>query len=212
MIDKIKIAVVTDNHPVDMIAFTRMFNSFEGVESYVQSLEMLAKDEANWNAYDVVVYYNLSFDLDDYKGSVRKYYEKHLGKTKQGILLLHHGVLSYRDPIWDGPSGVKNREFKYHWNQTMRYDILIEDHPIVQGLSSFTMVDESYEMEEPLLYGSKALITVDHPLSMKTIAWTREYGQSRVFCYTSGHDISAYGDMNFLKILYRGILWCAWQI
>lgn len=207
----LKVAIITDNHPVDIIAFTNMFRAFPGIDPYVQSLEMLAKDRENWGAYDVVVYYNLSFDIDAYGGSVKTYYNEHLGKTNQGILLLHHGIMSYRRPEWDGPSGLRDRAFTYHWDQTLTYQIASPNHPIVKGLKPFTMVDESYEMLEPEP-DNELVLTTEHPLSAKAVAWTRQFGRSKVFCYVSGHDQCAYNNENFREILRRGIFWCAGRI
>jgi type 1 glutamine amidotransferase len=44
---------------------------------------------------------------------------------------------------------------------------------------------------------------------MKTIAWTRQYKNARVFCYQSGHDNQAYANPNFRKVVARGIHWLA---
>ncbi len=70
------------------------------------------------------------------------------------------------------------------------------------------MVDEAYAMEA-IAGDSEILLTADHPLSMKAIAWTREYGRARVFCYQSGHDGQAYRNPSFRTVLARGIRWTA---
>jgi type 1 glutamine amidotransferase len=57
--------------------------------------------------------------------------------------------------------------------------------------------------------GSDVLLTTVHPESMKTIAWTRQYKNARVFCYQSGHDNQAYANPNFRKVVARGIHWLA---
>ena len=70
------------------------------------------------------------------------------------------------------------------------------------------MVDETYEMVEPAA-NNVVLITAEHPRSMRAIAWTRQYKNSRVFCYQSGHDAVAYKNPNFQAILHKGMLWAA---
>jgi type 1 glutamine amidotransferase len=50
---------------------------------------------------------------------------------------------------------------------------------------------------------------VDHPKSMKHLAWTRTYQRSRVFCCQSGHGPAAWEDVNFREVLRRGIFWSA---
>ena len=59
---------------------------------------------------------------------------------------------------------------------------------------------------------SHVLLTTNHPKSMRTIAWTRQVGQARVFCLESGHDRVTFADPNFQVMLGRGIAWAANQI
>ncbi len=59
---------------------------------------------------------------------------------------------------------------------------------------------------------SNVLLTVAHPQSMKTIAWTRRYKNARVFCYVLGHDNQAWTDSNFRTVLTRGIQWAAGKL
>lgn len=210
---KLKAAIITEFHPIDMVEFHKLFWSFEEFDCYVQSFDMFVTDEKNRDTYDVVVYYNLSRPLlaDDHK--IRRYLEDKLGSTKQGILLLHHAILCY--PGWDlfkDLTGITDRKFKYHWDQTVKYDIADTEHPITRGMKHFAMIDETYEMEDPDVSLVTPLITADHPLSMKNIAWTRQYKNSRVFCYASGHDDMAYNDVHFKEVLRRGMLWCSNQI
>lgn len=214
MSQKLKAAIITECHPVDMIEFHKLFWSFVDFECYVQSFDMFASDNKNNEKYDVVVYYNLSIPTPEKENLIRKYIENKMGSTNQGILLLHHAICCY--PEWDGVwtelTGIRNRKFKYYWNQTVRYDIKDDSHPITKGLSPWTMIDETYTMQEPETENSTVLITADHPNSIKNIAWTRQYKNSRVFCYESGHDDLAYKNVNFKEILKRGMLWCSNQI
>ena len=80
-------------------------------------------------------------------------------------------------------------------------------HPITDGLEDFTLVDETYIIGEPQEEGNTILITTNNPVSIKNIAWVRQYEKSRVFCYASGHDGQSYKDVSFRKVLKNGILW-----
>ena len=73
------------------------------------------------------------------------------------------------------------------------------------------MIDETYTMADAG-EGSKILLTTDHANSMKTLGWTRQYKNARVFCFESGHDNQTWIDPNFRKILHHGVLWCARRI
>ncbi|MBB6733468.1 ThuA domain-containing protein [Cohnella zeiphila] len=211
MSDKLKAAVITEWHPVEMIPFQRLFREFEEFETYVQSLDIFCQDKDN-EQYDVVVYYNLSIPTPEADDARRKYLEERLGRSGQGIVLLHHAILNYGEwPLWTDVAGVSDRSFKYYWEQTVRYDPTPADHPITRGLRPFAMIDETYTMAEPNP-DNEILLTADHPNSMKAIAWTRQYKNSRVFCYQSGHDDFAYRDPNFQGLLRRGMLWCAGRL
>jgi type 1 glutamine amidotransferase len=70
------------------------------------------------------------------------------------------------------------------------------------------MVDEIYTANDANS-SSQVLITTSHRRSMETIAWVRQFGASRVFCFQSGHDDAAYSNVNFREVLARGIRWCA---
>lgn len=210
---KLKAAIITENHPIDVLEFHKLVNELEDFDCYVQSLDLFVADEKNQDTYDVVVYYNLSRPALADDSKIRKYFEEKLGSTKQGIFLLHHALLCY--PTWDlwtELTGIEDRRFKYHWDQTVKYDIANSEHPITEGLKAWAMLDETYELQEPKEEGTTTLITAEHPLSIKNIAWTRQYKNSRIFCYASGHDDCAYNDTNFKEVLKRGMLWCANQI
>jgi len=212
MKDKIKVAVITEWHPINVINFYKLFDSFDEFECYIQALELIAEDKSNIKEYDVLVFYNLSLAQPEAETARRVFSEKYLGSTGQGIFLLHHGILNYPDwPLWNRISGLESREFKYYQDQTVQFNIADPNHPITQDLSSWTMDDETYTLNEPN-EDCNVLITTEHPLSLKSIAWTRQYKKSRVFCYASGHDNLAYSNENFREVVKKGILWAANKI
>jgi uncharacterized protein len=212
MAEKLKIAVITEWHPIDVIAFHTLFKSFDEFECYFQALESIADDDVNRAKYDALVFYNLSLKQPESGTAIRRFSEEYLGTTKQGIFLLHHGMLSYSDwPLYDKITGLPDRNFKYHQNQTVRFDIADAGHPITRGMKPWTMKDETYTLPEPD-ETCHVILTAEHPLSLKSIAWTRQYNQSPVFAYASGHDDLAYTDPNFMEIVRRGVLWCAGKL
>ena len=205
----LKVAVVTENHPIDMFAFCGMLREFGNVDYYVQSIDLLAADEKNLPQYDAFLFYNLSIDPPENE-QVSRFVNTYLGSTSQGIVLLHHAVCCYPGlQAWTEMTGIVDRSFKYHWDQSGVCRIASGEHPIVRGMEDFDLDDETYTMEEPSEEGTEVLITVDHPVSMSTIAWTRNYGRSRVLNYVSGHDDAAYFNLSFLQVLRRGLEWTA---
>lgn len=212
---KRKVAVIVECHPYDIVNFQKMLWSFHDCECYVQPFELFIEDVKNQDNYDCVLYYSMSLPLPE-EGSLKKMYlEEKLGETKQGIILLHHALLSFpRWELYTQVSGVKVRceeSFKYHQNERVDQHIVGKGHPVVAGVEDFTLVDETYEIGEPMEEGNEVLIETTNTSGIRKIAWTRTYKNSRVFCYASGHDNRVYADENFQKIIHQAILWVSGQ-
>jgi uncharacterized protein len=211
----IKIAVVTGSHPFDVINFHNLFRSMNGIDTYIQHLNDFAcSPQEVRDSYDVCLFYHFVLDLPTdegipwYSGTPRTALQ-HLGNRDQGIVVLHHAILAYQDwPVWNDLVGIHNRKWDNHTDQVLDLHINNPVHPITQGLNDWRMGDETYTMADTS-GDSTILLTVDHPVSMKTMAWTRHYKNSRVFCYQSGHDNQAYSNPNYRTLLERGIKWTA---
>lgn len=211
----VKVAVITGRHGYDVPNFHQLFRSMSGVDAYIQHMEdFVTSAEQARQSYDVILFYFMprkgpgAADLTPYEKRLIGMLER-LGETNQGIVVLHHAILSYRDwPVWSEIVGIDDRKFGYHPGQTLRIDIADADHPITAGLQPWEMGDETYTMDDAGA-GSTVLLTTDHPKSMKTIGWTRQHEKARVFCLASGHDNVTWADTNFREVLRRGINWCA---
>jgi len=211
---KIKTAVVTGRHPYDVPNFYAVFKNIPEIDFYPQHLEDFISDSAaNRDQYDVVVFYNFHQETP---GNEQNWWEKnmkdsleHLGETKQGILLLHHAILAFPNwDVWANICGIKDRKFSFYVGETVKTEIAKPDHPITKGVTTWEMVDETYLMRDAE-EGCEVLLTTDNPKSMKTLAWTRQYKNSKVFCYEGGHDNRTYSDPNFRKVIANGIKWLA---
>lgn len=217
--DKIKTAVVTGRHPFDVPALHEAFRSIPEIDFYPQHMEDFVSDAGkvrDW--YDVVVFYNFHQETP---GDEQGWWEKaaresleRLGETRQGLLVLHHALLAYKQwPLWNALTGVQERTFGYYMNQPLRVQVADAAHPITQGLADWDMVDETYTMADARPEdGNTVLLTTNHPLSMKTLAWTRQYKNARVFCWQSGHDGLTFSNPSFRTVLSRGIRWLAGRV
>jgi hypothetical protein len=216
--DAIQVAVITGGHPFDVPSFHRLFRSLRGVNAMIQHLDDFASSPVSVrDGYDAVLFYLMMMPtpvnegLPGYSGRPKEALE-HLGATRQGIFVLHHALLAYPQwPVWSEIVGIENRKFGYHPNQKFRVDVVKPDHPIVKGMPAWDMTDETYSMADAG-EGSEVLLSVDHPKSMKTIGWTRQYKQSRVFCLALGHDNTAYANPGFREVVRRGLRWCAGRL
>ncbi|MBM3236391.1 ThuA domain-containing protein [Candidatus Poribacteria bacterium] len=216
--EKVKVAVITGGHGYDVINFHKLFRSIQDADIYIQHIDDFCQSpEQVRDSYDAVLFYIMMMNtpvdegLPWYAGKPRTALE-HLGETEQGIWVLHHAILAYPQwPVWDEIVGIQGRSFGFHVGQTIKVEIANPEHPITQGLKSWEMVDETYTMNDAGA-DSEILLTVDHPKSMKTIAWARNYKNARVFCDESGHSDEAWSDSNFRKVVSRGIQWVARRI
>jgi len=212
--DPLKVAVVTGGHAYDVIKFHKLWQSLAGIEAYIQHIDdFAAASPAVRAGYEVVVFYIMMMagptdeGLPGYRGRPKAALEE-LGRAEQGIVVLHHALLAYPDwPVWDEVVGLAGRQLAgYEHDETMAIKVSDRAHPITQGISDWTMVDETYDMADA---GSdnQILLTVNQANSMNTLAWAHQYQASRVFCFQSGHDHQAWEDETFREILKRGIAW-----
>jgi type 1 glutamine amidotransferase len=136
-----------------------------------------------------------------------------LGESEQGLFFLHHGMLAFWEwQLWSDIVGVHHPgRFGYSIGETVHVQVADPSHPVTEGLQPWTMIDEVYELDNAGP-GSHVLLITDHPKSMRTLAWTRQHENSRVFVTALGHDKVAYADPNFRSIVLRGIQWAAGRI
>lgn len=212
----INLAVITGAKSHNVVAFHRLFHSLENITSYIQHFDdFAASPEVVRDWYDAILFFFFFQDhptdteLPGYSGQPKSALER-LGKTKQGIIVLHHALLAFPGwPIWDAIVGSDKREL-IHYKHDEKLNLFVQDHAhmITRGLADWTMTDETYLMADA---GNDhhCLMKTDHPQSMKTIAWVHQHQASRVFCLQSGHDEQTWEDQNFRQLLQRGILWCA---
>jgi uncharacterized protein len=213
--ETLNVAVVTGGHAFDVVGFHELFHSLPGINPIIQHMDDFATTpDSVRNVYDVIVLYHYLLDgptdesLPWYSGKPRTVQER-LGETSQGIVVLHHTVLAYPEwSLWNELVGIRDRSFSYHPDQRFEVKVASSNHPITQGLNTWTMTDETYRMVSAG-EDSQILLTTDHADSLTSLAWTRQYKQSRVFCTTLGHDRSAWEEPCFRTLLGQGIHWCS---
>jgi len=203
----LRVGVVTGGHTYDVLNFHKLFRTLPGVDAYIQHMEdFAATPEAVRDQYDVVLFYHML--MQNPPPAPAKAALEHLGAGEQGIVVMHHALLAYPQwAVWSEVVGIADRKFGFHYNQQVQVRVANAQHPITRGVASWEMTDETYTMADAG-EGSEILLTTEHPRSMKTLAWTRTYKKSRVFCFESGHDNSAWSGVGFREVLRRGIQWC----
>ena len=207
----IPVAVVTGSHDFDVPGFQRMLDSIPGSECYLQDLDNFVADLGQFNdRYKAVVFYNFHQPTpvasDRLGASIIDVIDR-LAENGQGLLILHHAILAFpKWEVWNQIVGISDRSFGYDPGQVLQTDISLADHPITSGLQPWQMIDETYSMNDAG-DDSQVILTTDHPKSMQFLGWTRQYKNSRVFCYQSGHDNQVFADDNFRRVMAQGIDW-----
>jgi uncharacterized protein len=133
------------------------------------------------------------------------------------------GVHSATDTFYSWPDYLKliGGYFNGHpWHQTVRIAIVDPSDPLVGFLgASLQITDEIYQISDFDYEGSHVLLRLDETsvdLNQSGVrrrfygwplAWTRAYGQGRVFYMALGHDEAVWRDPRYQRILLNAILW-----
>ena len=141
-----------------------------------------------------------------------------MGRGDQGIFILHHALTAFPHwPFWLELCGMGDTTRalrpgpESRTDQKLSIQVVDPSHPITVGISDWEMIDEVYNFPDAA-EDSHVLLTTEHPECMRTIAWTRSYRDSRVFCLQSGHDNQTFADPHFRMMVERGALWAADRI
>jgi type 1 glutamine amidotransferase len=87
------------------------------------------------------------------------------------------------------------------------YQVSVVDpaHPITEGLTEFMVRDEQYILDyDPRVH---VLCAALHRGAAMPVAWTKAWGQGRVFYLALGHDPAACQHETFRLLLQRGARW-----
>ena len=135
------------------------------------------------------------------------------------------GVHSATDTFYTWPDylDLVGGYFNGHpWHQAVTIEVVDPGDPLVAFLgNSLQVEDEIYQISDFDYRGSRVLLRLD-PRSVdlgKTgvhqrfygwpLAWTRFYGEGRVFYTALGHEPSVWQDVRYQRILTNAILWSA---
>jgi hypothetical protein len=133
------------------------------------------------------------------------------------------GVHSATDTFYTWPDylDLVGGYFNGHpWHQAVTIEVVDPSNPLVAFLgNSLQVEDEIYQISDFDYRGSRVLLRLD-PRSVdlgKTgvhqrfygwpLAWTRFYGEGRVFYTALGHEPSVWQDARYQRILTNAILW-----
>jgi type 1 glutamine amidotransferase len=90
---------------------------------------------------------------------------------------------------------------------THQVEMAATPSPITDGLPTITVTTEQYYcLVDP---ANTVLATMDVNGVEMPVAWTKQYGQGRVFYCSLGHSVDILSDPTTLELVTRGTLWAA---
>ena len=154
----------------------------------------------NLDPYDLIVFYYTIGEISD---AQKNGLLNHIASGK-GYVGIHSAADSFREcPEYRAMVGG-------HFTTHPRYrdyqvNVVDSEHPITEGLDEFMVTDEQYilDYDRRVHVLASALWKGD----AMPVAWTKSWGNGRVFYLALGHDANACQHEMFGTLLQRGALW-----
>ena len=215
---KRNILIVSGGHGLVPQSFFEMFSSYDNItyELISHPLANLFFNNEFTDTYDAFVFWDIGREISEEQ---KQDFINMLDKGK-GCVFLHHSIMSYQD--WDeyekilGGRYLHEAEMKdgelildtllWELDQNINVKIADKTHPVIKGISDFTVNDETYKN---LRLGDSVhvLMTTDNPKNSKDIAWTNHYGNSKIVYIQLGHGNSIFENKNYQKLVHQAIEW-----
>ena len=216
--DPVRVLLITGGHDFDKEPFYAFMESLQGITvsevKHPNALTMFRPE--NRNLYDVVLLYDMPNTINEQE----KNDFMDCLKEGKGLVVWHHSYCSYQDwpeyqtiasgryheRPWTDDDGVPQPASKFKHDVQLRVNVADTEHPVTKGIADFDIIDEAY-LYGVINPGVHVLLTADNPYCMPSIAWTNNYGKSKVATILLGHDNRAWTNPSFVKLLTQAILW-----
>jgi len=219
--EEIKVLLITGGHGFEKEPFFQMINDLPGVTydtvEHPNAHAMLKADKIE--PYDVVLLYDMPKEISE---EAQQDFIAMLKKGK-GLVALHHAFCSYdfwpeytkiiggryHHFPWER-NGVEQPVSKYKHDVEMNIKVEDDSHPVIKGITDFSIIDEAYGLTE-ILPSVHPLLSTNEPSSGPLVCWTNKYADARIVTLTLGHDIQAWENPSFRKVLSQAIEWVSNQ-
>lgn len=166
-------------------------------------------ENADWaKGFDVVIHDECSSDVKE-----MPYVENILNAHKNGVAAvnLHCAMHCYRTGTDDWFQFVGIHSTGHGPQKPIDVTFIEKDHAISRGLENWTTINEElynnvrvFETSKPLARGRQ---DTGKKVDDFVVAWAHDYGKSRVFSTTLGHNTDTVADARYLDLVSRGLLW-----
>ena len=163
---------------------------------------------------DVLVRYDLIPNMpeEEKRNNLRAFVE-----SGKGVVVLHHAIIDHQAWPWWYEDVVGGRYLldpadgmpasKARHEERMRVTVA-KKHPVTEGLSDFTIEDETYKgmWISPKV---QVLLTTDNPNNDGPLAWLGTHPKARVVYIQLGHGSLAHRNPNYQRLVRNAVLWAA---
>ena len=216
--EPVRVLLVTGGHGFDKEPFYEFVHSLPGIAvtevKHPDALAMFRPE--NRASFDVVLFYDMPKDISEQE---KKDFVDCLNEGK-GMVVWHHAYCSYQDwaeyqniiggryheKPWTDNQGVDQPASTYQHDAQIRVKVVDPEHPVTKGIKDFDILDETYGggSVNPEVH---VLLATDDPTSTPFVAWTNQYGKSKIVTILLGHDNHAWTNPDFVKLLTQAIRW-----
>lgn len=154
--------------------------------------------------YDAVIHDECTSDVKD-----MPYVQNILKAHKDGVpaVNLHCAMHCYRVESNDWFEFVGIQSSRHGPQQPIAVTYVDRSHPITQGLKDWTTINEELYNNLRVFGTAEALARGKQGEADFVVSWTNQYGKTRVFSTTLGHNNDTVADPRYLELVTRGLLW-----
>ena len=132
-----------------------------------------------------------------------------------GVVILHHALAALQQwGTFEEITGLRMREKgegglpPYTYKHDVDFELQRVDikHPVLAGVSSFSVFDETYGR---MYYHPdiQPLMVTNHATSIPVLVWTRSYKNSRLVMIQPGHGPQVFGSQDFRRLIANSVQW-----
>jgi len=161
--------------------------------------------------FDALLLYDMPRSITD----VQQQHFLALFERGVGVVVLHHALAGLQQwNAFEEITGLRMREKgegglpPYTYQHDVNFDLQRVDvkHPVVEGIPSFSILDETYGR---MYYhpNIQPLMVTNHPASIPVTVWARTYKNSRLVMIQPGHGPQIFGNLHFRRLIANSIAW-----
>ena len=176
-------------------------------------------EKADWaSGYDVVIHDECSADVKD-----MPYVQNILAAHKSGVAAvnLHCAMHCYRTGTADWFEFIGIQSTGHGPQEPIAITFVDKTHPTTRGMADWTTIKEElynnvkvFPTAHALANGKQVVTRNDGTARTNefVVAWGNDYGKTRVFSTTIGHNNATVSDARYLDLVTRGLLWACGKL